>query len=190
MIDFFVNYRSSDTPHLAALLAQSLGDRVGMEKVFLDTASLQAGDHFPQRIWAAVNRCHTLVVLIGPVWLAVNGTGRRRIDDDRDYVRREIARALEREIRVVPVLVDEAVLPSAEELPADVAGVVERQGHSVRSRHQLDDVAHLVDALVSPPGGEAGGPTTAAVSNTFEGPVTAGVIGINRGHIVMGGTGD
>jgi hypothetical protein len=60
--------------------------------------------------------------------------GRRRLDIPEDFVRLEIATALKRRIRVVPVLVEGAMMPESSELPDDLKALVRRNaveiGHS------------------------------------------------------------
>lgn len=69
-----------------------------------------------------------MLVVIGKGWVdARDAAGRRRLDDPGDFVRLEVESALRRDIRVVPVLVDGASLPEAEELPETMRGLVRRQ---------------------------------------------------------------
>jgi hypothetical protein len=177
VIEFFISYRAVDEPHAAALVAHTLSNRVGQGRVFLDTASIPTGAHFPSSIWQALSSCRALVAIIGNRWLEPVA-GARRIDDPTDFVRREIATALTRGIDVVPVLVAGAAPPDAHDLPADIAGLSERQVFRLRDRDQLEDAERLAGflALDAPPPGQ-GRVTT--VTNTFHAPVTAGTIGVH-----------
>lgn len=85
----------------------------------MDFDSIPAGVDFREHIMRAIDRAHVVVALIGPNWLGVK-TGSRRIDDPDDFVRFEISSALARGIPVIPVLVDNAKMPEADELPADI----------------------------------------------------------------------
>jgi hypothetical protein len=59
--------------------------------------------------------CQVLLAVIGPTWLTVTDErGRRRLDDPDDIVRLEIEAALAREVRVIPILVEGAVMPGRE----------------------------------------------------------------------------
>ena len=73
--------------------------------------------------------------------------GARRIDSPGDYPRMEVAAALRRGIRVVPVLVGNAPLPRAEELPADVRGLLDRQVVRLSRERFEADVRQLLDAV-------------------------------------------
>jgi hypothetical protein len=46
--------------------------------------------------------------------------GHRRLDNPDDFVRLEIAKALKRDIRVIPVLVDGVSMPQPRGLPEDL----------------------------------------------------------------------
>jgi alkylated DNA nucleotide flippase Atl1 len=104
-----------------------------------------------------------LLALIGDRWLdSTDRKGRRKLDDANDLVRLEIQAALERNIRVIPVLVDGVTMPTAEELPASLAGLARRQAFELSYSRFRDDARRLVDLLdrllaVAPPG-----PATAA----------------------------
>jgi hypothetical protein len=69
-----------------------------------------------------------LVALIGDLWLTVTGQdGRRRLDNPDDFVRLEIEAALARGVRVIPILVEGARMPRADELPASLSKLARRQ---------------------------------------------------------------
>lgn len=85
----------------------------------MDFDSIPAGVDFREHIKRALGRAHVVVALIGPNWLG-GRTGFRRIDDTDDFVRFEISFALARGIPVIPVLVNDATMPDADELPADL----------------------------------------------------------------------
>ena len=86
--------------------------------------------------------------VIGDQWIdALDSTGRRCIDRDDDMVRLEIVKSLERGIPVVPVLLDEAQLPSARDLPDDISELLDRQAVAVKHGTYKSDVEDLVARL-------------------------------------------
>ena len=124
----FVSYRRDDAAYPAGWLVDRLVGRFGAGRVFRDVNSIQPGDDFVEDIMTAVGSCAVLLAVIGVRWLAVTGEdGRRRIDDPEDFVRLEIEAALARNVRVIPVLVDGARMPSATDLPASLQGLARRQ---------------------------------------------------------------
>ena len=73
---------------------------------------------------------------IGPGWAGNTDpkTGQRRLEDPKDFVRIEICAALSRTIPVIPVLLDNAPMPNAEQLPEDMRKLVGRQAGFVGYR--------------------------------------------------------
>jgi hypothetical protein len=173
----FINYRIADEPYGAALLDQELSRHFGPEMVFRASRSIPAGADFEHEIMDAVRTSDLLLAVIGPNWLtATDADGGVRLDDPRDFVRREIATALEHGVRVVPVLMNATRLAPGT-LPADIAGLARCQDVRVDFRNSTLDLGALVDrlrALVpgqekAPPGHDPG---PAPVKANFNGHVT------------------
>jgi hypothetical protein len=123
----FVSYRRQESSHLAGRLYDRLADRFGEGQVFIDVDTIEPGVDFAEEISSAVAACEVLLAVIGPTWLtAVNELGRRRLDDPDDIVRLEIEAALARDVRVIPILVDGAVMPGRDDLPESLAGLARR----------------------------------------------------------------
>ena len=123
----FISYRRQETAWPAGRLYDVLVERFPAEEVFKDVDNIEPGEDFVERITAAVGSCDVLLALIGPQWLTLSDeNGRRRLDNPDDYVRLEIETALTRKIRVIPILVDEARIPRANELPPSLAPLVRR----------------------------------------------------------------
>jgi hypothetical protein len=102
-----------------------------------------------ERILRSVRTASVLVAIIGPTWLAAEQGGRRRIDDDADWVRREIAEAFAAQIPVVPILVDDAPRLSASDLPAEIEQLGRCQYLRLHHRNVQYDIKRLVDELTS-----------------------------------------
>jgi outer membrane protein assembly factor BamD (BamD/ComL family) len=123
----FISYRRRETAWPAGRLYDVLVEHFPPEQVFKDVDNIEPGEDFVERITAAVESCDVLLALIGPQWLTItNKQGQRRLDDPHDYVRLEIETAITRRIRVIPILVDEAQMPGADELPASLAPLARR----------------------------------------------------------------
>ena len=136
----FVSYRREETAYPAGWLYDRLTNRFSPGQVFKDVDSIQLGDDFVEVITSAVSSCDVLLALIGDEWLTISDSnGRRRIDDPNDFVRLEIEAALTRKVRVIPILVDGASMPRADELPDSLAPLVRRQALELSpSRFEFD----------------------------------------------------
>ncbi|MEN3362531.1 MAG: hypothetical protein V7637_6513 [Mycobacteriales bacterium] len=144
----FINYRGADSQMWATLIYLALSARFGESGVFLDSTSLGPGDDFEEILFDQLRASSLVLALIGPRWLTATGeSGQRLIDAPADWVRRELAEAFARDIRVVPVLTDDARLPAAELLPPDLVPLTRRQFVRLRRRHALDDLAELTRKL-------------------------------------------
>ena len=72
----------------------------------MDIDQIEPGEVFDQIIQEKLKAVQMAVVLIGGHWLDIaDANGQRRLDHPDDWVRLEIAVLLERNIRVIPVLV-------------------------------------------------------------------------------------
>ena len=114
----------------------------------MDVDTVEPGADFASVITQAVGSCEVLIALIGPTWSTIaDQRGRRRLDDPDDFVVLEIQAALEREIHVIPVLVDGAVMPNRYDLPEELRDIARR--NAVRLDHETfrSDVAILLDAV-------------------------------------------
>jgi hypothetical protein len=142
MASVFVSYRRSDSPGHAGRLYDNLVARLGAENVFMDVGSTELGADFVAAIEDALARVDVVLVVIGPNWLADD-----RLRDHMDWVRLEIARACERDVRVVPVLVGGASMPSPRDVPRELATVMRRQAVELSDMTWPAQVAGLLDSL-------------------------------------------
>jgi hypothetical protein len=160
----FISYRRSDAGPYARLLQVQLGHHLPATPVFMDLDSIEAGTDFAEAIKAGVHSCRVLVALIGPKWLTLgDAEGRRRLDDPDDYVRFEIRTALERRVRVIPVLVDGATMPQRQELPDDLGKLARLNALQMSyDRYEYDEsrlIAVVRKVLAAESADAAEGPT-------------------------------
>ena len=144
----FLSYRRSDVGGYAGRLSDALSHRLGARNVFQDVTDIEPGRDFTHAIDEALDASDAVLAVIGPSWLgATDPHGELRLRQPDDYVRRELARALERGATVVPVLVAGAALPAAHDLPDDLQALAQRQAVSLRDQTWHDDVDALVRSL-------------------------------------------
>src|SRR5689334_10830490 len=118
----FISYRTDDTGGHSGRLYDRLVPEFGKQQLFRDAEAIPPGEHFPAVLDEKLRASDVLLALIGKRWLDARKGSRRRLADPADYVRREIATALERGIPVIPLLFDGVEMPGEKQLPADLAG--------------------------------------------------------------------
>ena len=151
MDSVFVSYRRGDSEGQARALVESLRSRLGKNSVFMDVDNIALGRDFRAVLNERLARTTCMLVVIGPGWLSVlDEAGLRRLDAPNDYVRQEVAVALQRNIAVVPVLLKGASHPVEEQLPGDIKGLAFRQSFDLRHDRWDSDVTELVRRLEPP----------------------------------------
>jgi YVTN family beta-propeller protein len=153
----FVSYRTATGAFPAAVIYDSLRKSFGQRKIFRDVDSLQGGDRYNDEINNALQNCRVMIVVIDRDWVTFpNERGLRRLDEPQDWVRREIATALDRRISIVPLLVRDTPMPQPYELPAEISGLAYctalhlRDRAEDRSRDLRDLIRRLRRLGVSP----------------------------------------
>jgi hypothetical protein len=114
----------------------------------MDVDTIEMGVDFAEDLQVHLRECVAMVVVIGRSWLTVTDSlGRRRLDDPGDFVRLEIETALRREIRVIPILVDGATMPSSNDLPRSIESLSRRNGHAMSNAQFGADSVALISTL-------------------------------------------
>ncbi len=109
---------------------------------------MEAGVDFSQQINEAVGSCGALIVLIGEDWVTVaDSEGKRRIDDPADIHRMEVEAGLDRRVRLIPALVQDARMPRAEDLPEQLRPLTLRQAHELSDERWDYDIGRLTAVL-------------------------------------------
>ncbi|CAL9379324.1 toll/interleukin-1 receptor domain-containing protein [Streptomyces sp. enrichment culture] len=143
--DILVNYRTSDEPASARLIADGLAASFGKDRVFWDHESIGAGRQYPELLRTAARTCRVLVAVIGERWLeARDARGRLRLENPDDWTRREILEVLDRGAHVIPVLVAPRTSPLVRaELPDGLAELADLQFRQFNPRTRDQDIATL-----------------------------------------------
>jgi TIR domain len=112
-----VSYRRDDSQRSAGRINDRLEAVFGAGRVFFDTVTIKPGEDFHAVLGNSVGSCRVLLAVIGPRWLDILVS---QLSETNDFVRIEIAEALQRKVRVIPVLIDGAKPPPAAQLPDDL----------------------------------------------------------------------
>jgi dipeptidyl aminopeptidase/acylaminoacyl peptidase len=149
----FISYRRAESAYSTAWLYERLASHFGREDIVRDIDSIEPGDDFVRVIGRAVASCDVMLAVIGTRWISIkDDDGRRRLDLPDDFVRREIEAGLERDIRVIPILVDGATMPSSEQLPPSLAKLTRRQALELspqRFQYDTDRLLRVLDKTIS-----------------------------------------
>jgi formylglycine-generating enzyme required for sulfatase activity len=144
----FINYRRGDDPGSAQALFARLEQVFRPEQLFMDVDNIEPGLDFVRVIKDQVSEYDVLISVIGRGWLnARDEHGERRLDDPSDFVRIEIESALQQDKRVIPVLVGQAQMPSAEQLPDMMKPLATRQAVRLTHERFRADAQALITAL-------------------------------------------
>jgi hypothetical protein len=141
MAGIFISYRREDTAGYAGRLSDQLSAHFGAQRVFMDVSAIEPGADFVKAIEAKVHDCDAAVVLIGRNWLST------RLGDPGDFVSLEITSALQRDIPVIPVLVEGTRMPLEAELPQALTPLCRRQALELTNAMFHEDAQRLIEVL-------------------------------------------
>jgi TIR domain len=185
----FINYRREGSIDAAGRLHDRLAQTFGHKNIFMDLEDIPAGVDFAKYLTDQVAASRVFLAVIGPTWLdAKDESGGRRIDDPADFVAIEIAAALARNIRVIPVLVEGARMPKAGELPDPLKALARRHGVEVGQLQFGRDAEGLVErvreALNAQSGSLRSRRGTAVAVAVAVALFLVGWVGLNQGEIL------
>jgi TIR domain len=169
MRKIFICYRRAEAEYAAGALGRELRAHFGEDQVFRDKEDIGGGEAWKHKVLTAISRESALLVLIGPRWLETrDASSRRRIDDSADPIRMELQDALRDGAAIIPVLLENASMPAASELPPELAPLAEYNAlklHDSDWQYNLDRILRtLEDAGFKPVRGRAAGATGHAVA--------------------------
>lgn len=116
----FIVYRHTDSQHATDRIYSRLAPRhLAATDISTGKAPLVKDEKLTDAIRREVRAAKVCVVVIGPICInQLDPHGRRRLDDPGDIVRVAVSEAVARGITIIPVLVENARMPTAAELPA------------------------------------------------------------------------
>jgi len=153
MSTIFISYRRSDSQDVAKLIYTWLLGRFPRDTFFLDVTSIDPGRDFRAAIEEAIVRSQLVLVVIGPTWV-VHESGVRMSENAADLVRFEVEMALRHTKPVVPLLVNEARMPTSQELPPALSHFTYHNAISLRPQsffQDLEEVAKIKEHFAPAP---------------------------------------
>lgn len=171
----FISYRRSDSTYLVGRIRDRLMNVFGDHSVFRDLDDIPAGVDFRTVLEAETHSCNVMLVIIGPQWVGITDQhGNRRLLDPTDYTRIEVETGLRRlrtdSILVIPVLVMNASMPVAEEIPESLHPLLFQNAISLRNdpdfnndmRRLIQDICKALGSDIAA-GGEVRDPSSSLI---------------------------
>jgi hypothetical protein len=153
-----ISYRRSDTAAMAGRIFDQLTAHHGNEAVFIDIDKVPIGSDFRSYIRRTLLRADVLLAVIGPNWPGANADGTARIREEADPVRVEIETAFERQIPIIPVLIDGTRMPDSADLPASFVNFAYLNAAEVSSgrdfRMHMERLITAIDRVAAPIGSD------------------------------------
>ncbi len=181
--DIFIGYRRDDTGDVVGRIYDKLCETFGKNHVFKDVDKTPVGRNFGEHILGVLPSCRVFLAIIGKQWLEVRTPeGARRIDDPQDWVRIELETALKTPgLQVVPVLVNDAVIPAEKDLPESLHALSLLNAARVRRDPDFHvDMQRLITAIGgAPDSGKEGFHLTPVQGLIAAGVIVAALAGLN-----------
>ena len=153
----FISYRREDSSGHVGRLHDALVSHLGTNAVFMDIDSIAPGADFVNVLQQSLERAAVVIVVMGTRWAGPKPDGTRRIDDERDFVRLEVAKALsDPSVRVIPVLINRADMLAESALPESLKPLARRNAMEVSDIRWAHDTKLLADEIARTPGDTAG----------------------------------
>jgi hypothetical protein len=151
LVTVFLSYRRLDNASgLVTRLSEELSSRIPHVRHFLDITDQDPEVHIPTRLRSAISNAPVLLVLIGRHWVGrlSSKPERLRIKQEDDFVRLEIAEALDNAIPLVVILLDGTRIPKERDLPANIRALLSAENLlQLRNAHFDSDVQTIVNVI-------------------------------------------
>ena len=145
----FISYRRRGSDEMTGRIYDRLVQHFGSGVIFKDVDSIPLGVDFRAHLDMALSECKVALAIIGRSWLDIRDeSGIRRLDNSSDHLRVEIETALQRNIPIVPVLIQGATMPTESDLPSAMKSLAFRNGIAVRNDPDFhNDMDRLIKGI-------------------------------------------
>ena len=177
MTNVFISYRRDDAGDTAGRIADRLRALPQVDDVFLDVESISYGEDFIDKINHVISECEYCLLLMGPRWDGPRDGQLSRIMEDDDFVRMEARAVLTSNIKVIPILLRDAPMPSAENLPSELAELTRRNAFPLRTSFFAQDIEILFDDMFGKGRARPGQSMVSKIGRLLTGGLIGGLIG-------------
>ncbi len=146
--EIFICYRRKDVGGYAGRLFDHLTKEYGPDGVLFDVEVEGTAELLTDWVRRVVPESALVLALIGDEWIK-DRYGRRRLEEQDDIVRLEIELALSNEVPIIPVLIDGAAFPSAQELPESMQKIADFKGYEINNSFWEAKLELLLQAITS-----------------------------------------
>ena len=145
----FLSYRREDSQVWTDRIAKALKEHFGEKVVFQDVDGIPPGVDFRQHLQDHLAHCQAILVVIGPNWVsAKDAIGIQRLQKEHDWVKLEIEIGLERNLPIIPLLVDKTAMPPQKELPGSINELAFKNSLPIRNNPDFEtDMGRLINSL-------------------------------------------
>lgn len=112
----FISYRRRDTLPIVGRIYDHLINKFGESNVFMDFDSIKAGTDFRVVLSEKIEDADIMLAIIGGNWLQQSTPANKDNEGMNDYVRIELETAINKDIKIIPVLVDGASMPTPDQM--------------------------------------------------------------------------
>jgi hypothetical protein len=152
----FVSYRREQDAHIAGRIVDHLQREFGAGRVFFDVDNVPLGTDFRDYIRVMILKSEALVIVIGRKWASLFRKSPTWMPwspfRSIDYVRTEIELALEHNVRILPLLIDQATMPNEHALPTKISQICYFQAAPIRAGSDFHtDMERVLNAIRNPP---------------------------------------
>ena len=146
----FISYRRKDSAPFVGRIYERLARELGEKNIFYDIEDIPKGKNFKDILRQNVASCDVLLAMIGPQWSSItDANGNKRLFNEDDYVRYEVDTALRLpKVTVIPVLINDAEMPSKTDLPSVLYDLTALNAIKVRNdpdfRRDMDDLVKVI----------------------------------------------
>ena len=140
----FISYRRDDAAATAGRIKDRLHKFFPNLNIFMDVDTIAGGEDFSERIFSSIRESDIFICIIGDKW-AINDDNENRLLNADDYVKQEIATALESECTVYPILLNDCKMPTIDILPKEIHKLCSLNALELRNSRFNDDFNHIIE---------------------------------------------
>jgi len=143
----FISYRRQDSGDHVDRLCELLQERLPDAEIFRDISGISIGQGWLEKLELAIKKADIVLAIIGMGWAGKDESGMRRLDERNDVLRRELTLALKEDVKIIPVLVNDASMPKREDVPSELRAIAQTQAFSLRHSSFNEDLQELASGL-------------------------------------------